>query len=467
VGGDVSIVQDQVAQITNTGLATRDELRELGRSLRKEVPRSGHAGWTPPPSRRDPLEILEESNATRLPDLVPVRYGRMMVSPFTYFRGSPAVMAHDLATTPTTTIRPQICGDAHVGNFGIFASPERRLVFDLNDFDETLPGPFDWDVKRLAASIAVAGRDAGFDDGAIREILVDAVRAYADAARRLAELSALDIWYLHADVEDYERQAESSGTPMKGVEKAATKARSNTSLRALDKLTTMVDGRRVIVDDPPLVDHTLETTDHELVRTFFANYRDTVSDDRRHLLERFELVDVARKVVGVGSVGTACYIGYYAGKADGSPLFLQVKEAQSSVLEPFSGRSTFANHGQRAVVGQRLMQATSDLFLGWSKGPAGRDFFVRQLRDMKGGFDVQRLDRADFGRYATVCASVLARAHAKSLDPALVSGYLSSGRTFATAITEFAVAYADQTETDHARLVEAVRDGRVEAIEGR
>jgi uncharacterized protein (DUF2252 family) len=463
----VTIVQDEVARITDTGSATRGELRELGRSLRKEVPRSGHAGWTPPSSRRDPLEILAESNASRLPDLVPVRYGRMMVSPFTYFRGSPAVMAHDLAATPTTTIRPQICGDAHVGNFGIFASPERRLVFDLNDFDETLPGPFEWDVKRLAASIVVAGREAGLDDRAIREIVVDAVIAYADAARSYAEQSVLDIWYLHFDVEEYQRQAASSRGQAKIVAKAMTKARSNTSLRALDKLTTLVDGRRAIVDDPPLVDHTLETADQEVVRTFFANYLDTVSDDRRHLFERFELIDVARKVVGVGSVGTACYIAYHAGRSDGAPLFVQIKEAQSSVLEPFSGRSPFANHGQRVVVGQRLMQATSDLFLGWSHGPGGRSFFVRQLRDMKGGFDVQHFDRADFDRYATACASVLARAHAKSLDPALVSGYLSSGKTFAAAIAEFAVAYADQTQIDHAQLVQAVRDGQIEAIEGR
>jgi len=316
-------------------------------------------------------------------------------------------------------------------------------------------------------SIVVAGRDAGFDDGATRQGVVDSVLAYADAARRLAEQSTLDIWYLHVDVEDYERQAASTGERMKGVAKAATKARSNTSMRALDKLTTMVDGRRVIVDDPPLVDHTLETTDRELVRTFLAGYLGTVSDDLRHLLQRFELVDVARKVVGVGSVGTACYIAYFASKSEGAPLFLQVKEAQSSVLEPFCGRSAFANRGQRAVVGQRMMQATSDLFLGWAQGPKGREFYLRQLRDMKGGFDVERLDRADFDRYARACASVLARAHAKSLDPALVSGYLSSGRTFATAIAEFAVSYADQMETDHAQLVDAVREGRVEAIEGR
>ena len=462
-----TLARDEVARITDTGSVRRDGLRELGRRFRKEVPRSAHAGWTPPPGRRDPLEILAESNASRLPDLVPVRDGRMMVSPFTYFRGSPAVMAHDLAATPTTTIRPQVCGDAHVGNFGIFASPERRLVFDLNDFDETLPGPFDWDVKRLAASIVVAGREAGLDDGAARQIVVDAVLGYAYRSRRLAERSVLDIWYLHFAVEEYGRRAASLGSRLKGVDRAVTKARANTSLRALDRLTTTVDGRRVIVDDPPLVDHTLEIADQEAVRTFLAHYLDSVSDERRQLLERFELVDVARKVVGVGSVGTACYIAYFAGTSDGSPLFLQVKEAQPSVLEPFSGRSVFANHGQRAVVGKRLMQAASDVFLGWAYGPSGRSFYIRQLRDMKGGFDVQRLDRAGFDRYAMACASVLARAHAKSLDPALVSGYVGGGKAFAAAIAEFAVAYADQTEVDHAQLVEAVRAGRIEAIEGR
>lgn len=455
-----------VAAISDVSDASRAELRDRGRAFRKDVRRSSHGGWTPPARRRDPLEVLAESNASRVAELVPVRYGRMLASPFTYFRGAPAVMAHDLATTPTTSIRPQICGDAHVANFGLFATPERRLTFDINDFDETLPGPFEWDVKRLAASIVVAARSAGSSDDRTRPIVDDAVRAYARRARELSELTTLDIWNLHTDV-DAQLDSLDDAAARRALVKAAEKARTRTHMRTLDKLTTVIEGHRVIVDDPPLIMHLPYQDEIDAVRQFFADYAATLQPERRHLLRQYRLVDLARKVVGVGSVGTRCYVALGAGRAELDPLLLQIKEAQASILEPFCGASEHANHGERVVAGQRLMQSASDIFLGWSRYHDGTEFFVRQLRDMKGGFDVAALTPALLRRYATSCAITLARAHARTLDPALVSGYLGGGATFATAITEFAIAYADQTETDHARLVEAVRSGQVEAVEGR
>lgn len=447
--------------ITDVRGRSRHELREHGRAIRKEVPRSSHGGWAPPPDRRDPLEILAESNATRLPDLVPVRYGRMLADPFSYFRGAPAVMAHDLARTDATPIRPQICGDAHIANFGLFATPERRLTFDVNDFDETLPGPFEWDVKRLAASIAVAGRTAGCPDAEAREIVTTAVRAYSRRARELAELTTLDIWNLQTDVDEQMPRLPDRAA-RKALAEVADKARSRTHLRTLSKLTTVIEGHRVIVDDPPLIMHLPYQDEIDAVRQFFDDYASTLQTERRHLLRQYHLVDLARKVVGVGSVGTRCYVALGAGRADLDPLLLQIKEAQASVLEPFLGASEHANHGERVVVGQRLMQAASDIFLGWSRGPQGTEFFVRQLRDMKGSFDITTMTPGVLGHYAASCARTLARAHARSLDPALVSGYLGSGEVFADAIAHFAIAYADQTELDHARLGEAVRDGRIE-----
>lgn len=461
-----TIGRPDIATITDVGQTPRGELRARGKELRKEVTRASHAGWTAPADRRDPLEILAESNATRLPDLVPVRYGRMLASAFTYFRGAPAVMAHDLSTTPMTSIWPQICGDAHIANFGLFATPERRLIIDLNDFDETLPGPFEWDVKRLAASVVVAARTSGYDDDLARSIVTDAVTRYADIAALLAEMSTLDIWYLHADVDDLIHN-ETDARTRKSVEAVVAKARTRTNLKTLEKMTTVIEGHRVIVDDPPIVMHLPYEQEIEGIRQFFADYFDSLQAERRHLLRQYHLVDIARKVVGVGSVGTRCYIALGAGRADLDPLFLQIKEAKASVLEPFCGASEFDNHGERVVVGQRLMQAASDLFLGWSRGPAGYEFFVRQLRDMKGGFDIETMSPPMLRRYAIGCGALLARAHAKTLDPGLVSGYLGKGTTFAQAIAEFAIGYADQTERDHAQLVEAVKDGQIEALEGR
>jgi uncharacterized protein (DUF2252 family) len=445
---------------------SRQDLRDRGTAIRKEVPRSSHAGWAPPPDRRDPLAILDESNATRLPELVPVRYGRMLTDPFSFFRGAPAVMAHDLARTPTTSIRPQICGDAHIANFGLFATPERRLTFDVNDFDETLPGPFEWDIKRLAASIAVAARTSGSPDATARNIVRDAARAYARRSRELAELTTLDIWNLQTDVE-----AQLTRLPDREARKVladvAGKARTRTHLRTLSKLTTVIEGQRVIVDDPPLVVRLQYQDEIDAGREFFENYASTLQPERRHLLRQYRLVDLARKVVGVGSVGTRCYVALGAGRADLDPLLLQIKEAQASVLEPFLGRSEQINHGERVVVGQRLMQAASDIFLGWTQGPAGFEFFVRQLRDMKGSVDIAGMTPSLLDNYAVSCARTLARAHARSLDPALVSGYLGSGERFAEAVAEFAIAYAGQTVHDHAQLVEAVHDGRIDAHVGR
>jgi len=452
------------ARITSVGGASREELLEQGRNLRKDLPRSAHAEIEFGPDRADPIAILETSNATRVPELVPIRYGRMLQSPFTFFRGSPAVMAWDLARTPNTGLKVQACGDAHLLNFGAYASPERRLVFDLNDFDETLPAPWEWDLKRLTASCVVAARTGGL--GAFQDQVAEsAVRSYVAELIFLAERGTLDIYYSHLDIETNLARI-TDPNDRREVRRFAARSSMRTSLAALDKLTKIVDGKRVIVEDPPLVVHFADFDNRRQALYAYEQYRRTLADDRRHLLDQFEYVDAARKVVGVGSVGMRAAIVLLNGRA-GYPLFLQLKQAEASVLEPYAGESVLSSHGERVVVGQRLMQATSDVFLGWVTMD-GADYYVRQLRDMKGSvLPDRRAGRARLAWYAGICGMCLAKAHARSLDPGLVTGYVGAGGPFIDAMVAFAKAYADQNEKDYAALQEAVSSGRVEAITGR
>jgi uncharacterized protein (DUF2252 family) len=465
----------KVSHFTVSERATR------GRSARAECPRSSHADFEIA-ADRDPVAILQAQATTRVPELVPIRYGRMLVSPFTFYRGAAAVMAHDLASTPRAGLRAQLCGDAHLSNVGGYASPERTLVFDLNDFDETLPGPFEWDLKRLAASFEIAGRDRNFTKAERAKAVLAAVAAYRNWMRKLAEARNLDVWYAHLDVETIERRLrEGQATEQAdAVAKGAAKARTKDSLKAFAKLTELVDGEPRIVSDPPLIVSAadlakdagisferLESVIHQL----FREYRRTLQPDRRHLLEEFRLVDLARKVVGVGSVGTRCWILLLLGRDSDDPLFLQIKEAQGSVLEPCLGKSQYKNHGQRVVAGQRLMQATSDIFLGWVHSKetldgAERDFFVRQLWDWKTSVDLDTILPRGLELYGDVCGFLLARAHACSGDRIAIASYLGKGDTFDQALAEFAVAYADQNERDHAALQQAANEGRIPVQEG-
>ena len=418
-----------------------------------------------PSDRLDPLRILKAQNRNRYPDLIPLRWGRMVASPFTFFRGAAAVMASDLAHTPVSGLMVQACGDAHLQNFGLFASPERNLLFDVNDFDETLPGPWEWDVKRLAASIVLAGRDAGLREAACADAVMRAVGDYRMMMAAYAEMSQMDVWYAKIDSETIMSLLPEAGRS--AGEKIAEKARRRDTVHALQRLTEVVDGRRRIIDDPPVVQHLDASTAGNTVQIIVDRYRETLTDERRLLFERFELVDIARKAVGVGSVGTHCHIALCtADTDDDDPLFLQIKEANRSVLEPYLPATLFANQGQRVVVGQRYMQAASDLFLGWTRY-RNRDFYVRQLRDMKGSIDLTGVAPAALGTYSGVCGWTLARAHARSGDPVAISAYLGSGDSFDRALVSFATSYADQTEQDHALLRAAVDSGAIEALESR
>jgi uncharacterized protein (DUF2252 family) len=430
-----------------------------GRSLRKEVPRSGHARWEPDPRRPDPVARLEASNATRVPDLVPVRYGRMLASPFAFLRGAAQLMADDLASTPVTGLRVQACGDAHLANFGVFATPERNLVFDVNDFDETLPAPWEWDVKRLAASVAVAARNLNIEEGA-GEAVEGSVRAYRERMIELGPMSPLDVWYDRVDVQRVLAIAREERARDLEDALCVAKVHHRTSLGALPKLTAVVEGRRRIVDRPPLIVHdAIEDRDAEKM---LAQYVESLPQDRRPLLERWTIVDAARKVVGVGSVGTRCYLVLLMGHDGRTPLFLQLKEANEAVTASHAGPSEFMHQGQRVVVGQRLMQAASDIFLGWTTD-GKRHYYVRQFRDMKGSVNLDVMTESGFATYARLCGRVLARAHARSGDAAAIGGYLGRRPTFDKAVAMFALAYSDQTERDHAALVDAVRSGRVKA----
>jgi uncharacterized protein (DUF2252 family) len=463
-----------------SGLTTAERVAR-GKTARAQVPRASHAVFAPPSDRPDPITLLEEQAKSRVPELVPIRWGRMLVSPFTFYRGAALPMASDLATTPVSGLAVQACGDAHLSNFGLFGSAERRLVFDVNDFDETLPGPWEWDVKRLAASLEVAARGNGFSDKQRRDIVMAAVGRYRQAMRGFAGMTNLDVWYAHMDMNELRAQFDSQlqAQQRKAMDKGLAKARTRDSMQEVAKLTRMVDGRPRIISDPPLlvpIDE-LMTTDvdratlESLMVGLISKYRRTLETDRRYLLEQYQFVDVARKVVGVGSVGTRCWIVLMLGRDDADPLFLQVKEAEASVLSRFVGVSKYPNQGQRVVAGQRLMQASSDIFLGWQHIEAGlderpRDFYIRQLRDWKFSFDIETLIPGGMRMYGEVCGWTLARAHARSGDRIAIAAYLGGSDVFDRAITEFAAAYADQNERDHEALVEAVASGRITAERG-
>jgi uncharacterized protein (DUF2252 family) len=466
---------------------TVEERVKLGRQGRARAPRSSQAEFTPARDRPDPVSLLERQATTRVSELVPIRYGRMLVSPFTFFRGAALIMASDLATTPRSGFNVQVCGDAHLSNFGLFASPERKLMFDVNDFDETLPGPWEWDLKRLAASAVIAARDREFTDNEARTAALEVGRSYRQEMARLAALSTLEVWYSQIDVAGLLAELESAAAKTGSradrrmaarTAQTVTKAQTRDSLQALGKLASVVDGRLRIVSDPPLlvpvedlfpqeVSDALRDSFHKLVR----GYRRSLQSDRRHLLEEFQFVQIARKVVGVGSVGTRSWILLLVGLGNEDPLFLQAKEAEASVLEEFVGKSGYANHGARVVAGQHLMQAASDIFLGHQsfEGPDGvtRDFYVRQLRDWKGSFDIEGAIPPGLTRYLRVCAQALARAHARSGDRVAIASYLGNGPSFERALAEFADTYADQNERDFEALQHAAATGRISVESGR
>ena len=460
--------------------ATPKERAALGKKARRGSPRSGHAEYKPSRERPDPLTILEAQSAARVPELVPIRYGRMMESPFRFYRGAAAIMASDLAGTPRSGLTTQLCGDAHLLNFRLLASPERQLMFDINDFDETLPGPWEWDVKRLSASFVIAGRANDFDDTERARIVRATVRSYREAMIRFAGMRTLDVWYTKIDADLLESLAadrlHATKRGRRNLAHALAKARTHDSLQAFDKLTETVDGRPRIAADPPLLvpvgDLLPDVERAALERQFrglVERYGHTLVSDRRTLLEDYRLADVARKVVGVGSVGTRCWIFLLLGRDDKDPLFLQAKEADASVLAAHVGASRYRNQGERVVSGQRLMQATSDIFLGWERvdGIDGkrRDFYVRQLRDWKGIAMPERMRPKDLKAFGELCGATLARAHARSGDRIAIAAYLGSGDSFDRALASFAESYADQNERDHQALLDAVRAGRLPAEE--
>ncbi len=451
-----------------------------GRAARAEVPRSSHAEYTPAARREDPVALLESQATSRVAELVPIRYGRMLVSPFTFYRGAALLMAADLAASPHSGLRAQLCGDAHLSNFGLFAAPDRRLVFDLNDFDETLPGPWEWDVKRLAVSFEVAGRENGYSRKQRRRIVRATVAGYRQAMRQFAGMGALDVWYARLDVDEFMAQLRSQVKKRmaKKAEQTVAKARTKDSMAAFSKLTRMVDGEPQIVSDPPLIDRIEDLASgreaaaitnelHELLR----RYRETLQTDRRVLLEEYRLVDLARKVVGVGSVGTRAWIVLMVGRDDQDPLFLQFKEAQPSVLEDYIAKSQYENHGERVIAGQHLMQASSDIFLGWLHIESGidgreRDFYGRQLKDWKGSFETEGALPKGVTMYGQTCGWTLARAHARSGDRIAIASYLGNSDAFDRAIADFSEAYADQNQRDYDALTEAVKSGRIKATTG-
>jgi uncharacterized protein (DUF2252 family) len=459
--------------------STEADRAAIGKAARTVAPRSGHGSWAASPERRDPIAILEDQESTRVPELVPIRHGRMAASAFAFYRGAAAVMAADLATRPNTALEVQLCGDAHLVNFGGFGAPDRDLVFDCNDFDETHPGPFEWDVQRLAASFEIAGRDRGMAPAQRQALVRWVARAYRDSIRTFATQRTLDIWYSRLDVSSIVARwgGEAGGEGVRNLLRAAAKAESKDHLKAFDRLTRIEGGEIRFVSDPPLLVPASELLGgeggeaaFETVRQTLEAYRASLADDRRHLLDRYRFVDLARKVVGVGSVGTRCWVALLVGKDAGDPLFLQVKEAGPSVLEAATGPSVYPNHGQRVVEGQRLMQAASDIMLGWTHavGLDGleRDFYVRQLWDWKVSADPATMRNAGLVVYAQICGWTLARAHARSGDAVAIGAYLGSGTVFDDAMVRFASDYADQNERDHAALVDAIASGRLEATEG-
>jgi uncharacterized protein (DUF2252 family) len=476
-----TMVQTKVSNAASTvpHLSVAERMAR-GKAARAEVPRSSHATFEPAPHRPDSVKVLERQAQTRVPELVPIRYGRMLVSAFTFYRGAAMIMAGDLASTPRSGLTVQCCGDAHLSNFGVFASPERRLMFDLNDFDETLPGPWEWDVKRLAVSMLIAAQDNGFAVSAQDQVVLDTVASYRTAMAGFAAMNNLDVWYSHLDIEAVLKELGPQLQPaqVKRTKKALAKARTKDSMSAFSKLTHVVDGEARILAEPPLIVpiHDLaQGTEreemfeglHELLRS----YRQTLEYDRRVLLEEFYLTDIARKVVGVGSVGTRAWIALMLGRDGQDPLFLQLKEAEASVLEEFLGPSEFANHGERVVTGQRLMQASSDIFLGWLHVEEGidggnRDFYGRQLKDWKGSAEIEQMKPSGLSAYGRLCGWTLARAHARSGDRIAIAAYLGKGTAFDRAIVEFSRAYAEQNERDYRALAKAVKSGRITAETG-
>src|SRR6266700_2839985 len=456
-------------------LTTRDERYAAGKARRSEAPRSSHAEWAPDSERPDPISLLEEANKTRLQNLVPIRFGRMSMSAFTFYRGTADIMAYDLAKTPVSGIQAQLCGDAHLSNFGVFASPERRQVFDVNDFDETLAGPWEWDVKRLAASVVIGGRQNGYTAQESRQAVVRCMQRYRESMQQFALMNHLDVWYFHLDVEGILAMARGMAGRKeleKRVERASAKASKRTRIETFPKLTEVVNEQYRIKDEPPVIYHydSLDTNRDNLDtaqwKAMVRDYVTSLPEERRLLVMRYRGVDIAQKVVGVGSVGTRCAIVLSLGGAEGDdPLFMQIKEAGASVLEPYLEASPYKNHGERVVIGQRMMQAASDIFLGWTTFN-GIDFYARQLRDMKFSAEVETMVPAGFTLYVELCATTLARAHARTSDPAQISGYLGNKDAFDQAIADFSEAYADQAERDHAALLTAIKDGRVQAQTG-
>ena len=442
---------------------TVDERRAQSRALRAKTPRSSHAFWAEAPSRPDPIALLEAQAATRLPELIPIRYARMRASPFAFFRGSAIIMAHDLAQTPCTGIQTQLCGDCHCSNFGAYASPERTLLFDINDLDETYPGPWEWDVKRLAASLHVAGRNNGFADADCRAAVLSGVQSYRRHMAEFADMRTLEVWYTHVTVGNLLDLVTGKQAKKRAL-KQVGKIRQRGNAQAAVKLTQVVDGHRIITNDPPLVMRVTEEALGGEVRGLFEKYAQTLRGAQRHVLDRFEIVDVARKVVGVGSVGTRCFIVLLTSRDDDDPLFLQVKEAEPSVLEAHLPQANYKHQGERVVAGLELMQAASDIFLGWMTGPAGRNFYWRQLRDMKGAVEVTELSSANLALYSSLCGHALARAHARaSGNAAEIAAYLGVSDRFDQGIVSFAEAYANQTERDYQALLDAIKTGRVVA----
>ena len=438
----------------------------MGKHLRAKCPRSSHAVWKAPHDRPDPVRLLKESDKGRLSELIPIRYGRMVRTPFTFYRGAALNMAADLAATPISGLRVQACGDCHLLNFGDFATPERRIIFDINDFDETLPAPWEWDVKRLATSFVLACRNNGFSKASAHDAVLACVRSYRQRMAEYSQMPALDVWYASIEVEKVLPTIKDKEARRRH-QKMVAKARARSVLEhEFPKLAARKGSVPTIKDSPPLIYHPHERGVEDMLtraRAALAGYRESMEEDRRVLIDRFELKDIAIKVVGVGSVGTFCCVTLLMA-SEQDPLFLQVKEARSSVLEAYAGKSIYPNHGQRVVNGIRLMQSASDIFLGWTEGKLGRHFYVRQLKDVKVGVQVELLTPGVMIQYAEICGWTLARAHARSGSPAQISGYLGKSDAFDKAVAAFAIAYADQTERDHAILKKAVRAGRVEAV---
>jgi uncharacterized protein (DUF2252 family) len=469
--------QEILASVSDAGRHLADG-KAAGKAARKRVPRSSLATLELPEDRPDPVDILEAQAASRVPALIPLRYGRMLVSAFTFYRGAAGIMAADLARSPVTGMRVQACGDAHLSNFGAFASPERRLVFDINDFDETLPGPWEWDVKRLAASFEIGARDRGFSEDERRQIVLGTARQYREAMAQFASMGNLDVWNWHLDVLDFfERFSEEADkAERKNLERNVAKAKGKDRLKAFSKLTHVVDGHLRIINDPPSVvplDHIVPPDEAaELTRRvleILASYRLSLSPDKRVLFDTYEYVHSAMKVVGVGSVGTRAWIVLMVGRDTGDPLFLQLKEAQESVLEPYAGSSRYSKHGRRVVEGQRLTQTSSDIFLGWTTvrgfDDVERDFYVRQLWDWKGSAHVEKMSVRAMSIYGRICGTVLARAHARTGNRFALASYLGTSDTFDRAIAEFSVAYADLNEHDYQALLDARDSGRIEVEE--